>query len=223
MFKHFAAVTAFSAALAIGAWADDQPGQLGQGIRQGIQQGRLQFSKDTAKHYLKNLAQCNQFEIELGKYITQQTQDPQVKQFAQQMVQEHQQAWDRVQQTAQRAGVDVQQPKLDPVHQAMLDHFKQCPQDQLSAAYLFHEVASHQQGWLWSEYIAKNAQDPDIKQLATRMSQRLQQHYQQVSQLAQAETGISQPMLMGQPPSGQERPRTGQEGGPRDYGGSGTR
>src|SRR4051812_28044303 len=59
------------------------------------------------EHFLKEAAVDNMCEIKMSEVAQSQATDPQVKQLAQQMIQDHQQAGDQLKQLAQSKGVNV--------------------------------------------------------------------------------------------------------------------
>jgi predicted outer membrane protein len=92
-----------------------QPAQRGQPYTaqfRGTQTASSTVSKEV-EHYLANcLLIKNQAEIEISEFAQQQAQNPEVKQFAQQLIKDHQQAVQKLQQLAgmQGAGRTSQAP-----------------------------------------------------------------------------------------------------------------
>ncbi len=139
---------------------------------------------------IKHLSSANELEIQISQHVQQNGEDAQVKQFAQQMVQDHQQARQRLQQVAQRKNVQVSEGQLMPYHQAKLDHFKSLRGAELDAAYSFDQAGHHLKATLEHQFLATHAQDQDLRQYALQTLPALQQHLQHVTQLAQGIAGM---------------------------------
>jgi len=85
-----------------------QPGRTSQGRQPytaNYRGAQASGQNSGVENYLANcLLKKNQGEIELGKFASQQSQNPQVKEFAQQVVKDHQQVVEKLQQVAGAGG-----------------------------------------------------------------------------------------------------------------------
>ena len=133
--------------------------------------------------FITDAASSNRFEVEISKVALQRVQDDQVKQFAQHLIDDHSQAEQQLMQVAQGMGMKVPQ-KLDPVHQAKLDHMEHMQGKEFERHYVFGQVADHHKEVLEFGYQAANAEDHKVKQLASQMLPKLQQHLQMAERLA---------------------------------------
>lgn len=169
----------------------DAAGMHGWQDRQA-QQPSQQFEP---KEVLQSFSSANQLEIQLGELAQERARDPQVRQFAQQMVDHHTRAQEQVKQTAQQKDIKLDDGKLLKHHQAALDHMKQKQGEQFEAAYMFYQAGHHVQDVLMAQHVASSAQDPQLQQLARQMLPTLQQHLEQATDIAQgiAMQGQAQP------------------------------
>jgi putative membrane protein len=169
-----------------GAAGNAQAGDASGGA--AMQAGARATAQIDTNETIKALNSANEFEIQLSQHAQQNGQDPQVKQLAQQMVRDHQQAKQQLQQLAQRKNVQLDS-KLMEHHQAQLDHFKSKRGAELDAMYAFHEAGDHMHNVLKHQYLSTNAQDQDLRQFAQQMLPTLQQHLQHVTSVAQGIAG----------------------------------
>lgn len=161
--------------------ADDQA-QPAAGRDEASQQ------KDPAKQFIKDQYSTNLYEIQVSQWVQQRAQDQQVKQFAQMVVKDHQQANQQLKQIAQSAGVQIQE-KLDPVHQAKLQKFQQCAASEIDRKYAFSQAAGHMMGVLELTYQSRNAQNQDVKQYATKTLPKMKQHLDRATEIATSLAG----------------------------------
>lgn len=162
-----------------------QPGQSGQ---QGMQATGGQ--KNIDQNFLKNSIQSNLFEQQAAKLVASKAPDDQVKQFAQRLQEEHQQAGEQLRQVAQSKQMQIPN-KMENWQQELIQHMQQLDPQTLQTEFLFGVVAGHQKDILMHKYAAQKAQDSEVKTLATRQLPTLQQHLQQANRLTQQVTGIS--------------------------------
>lgn len=145
--------------------------------------GRQGQQQDPTQMFLKDQYSCNLYEIQLSQWVQQKAQDEQIKQFAQMLIKDHQQANQQLKRIAQSAGAQLEE-KLDPVHQAKLKKFQQCPQSAVDRKFAFSQAAGHMMGVLELTYQSRNAQNQQVKQYATKMLPKMQQHLDQATQIA---------------------------------------
>ncbi len=179
------AVAALFAALAVQAQTTaTQPatGQAGAGMAgqgQGQNQGQSQASgKGTTasgtgmggatvnrsdRKMITSMAMANMSEIEAGKMAQAKSQNEQVKNFAQQMIDDHTKALTEVQQLAQNKGV-------------MLP-------TELEAYMAQAGVADHKKNHEMLQQAQIKAKDPDLKALAARLTPTVDQHLNSAQQL----------------------------------------
>jgi putative membrane protein len=205
---------AFAAAAAIGLGtfstaqaADPQPGGIGQGVRDTAHDTGA-AARDTANSMMKGSDQENQqalsqandpdklfavcasmeneFETQLGQLAQQKAQDQKVKDIAQKVVQDHQQANQKLQQAAQAAG-NWQLPKgLDPYRQQQMKVFQSLNGRDFDQQYISHLKACHAAAASMYADEAQLAKNQQIKDYAAKTLPTIQEHSQHIQTTATA-------------------------------------
>jgi putative membrane protein len=182
--------------------------------------GRTEADKpetDPTKAFIKDASMSNIFEIQAGHLAAKRVQDDQIKQFAQQMVQDHTQAQQQLKQVAQAAGVQLHD-QLDMLHQAKLQKLQQCTSSDFQRKYINGQAAGHMMNVLEFRYQSQNAQNDQVKQLASQMLPKLEQHLKHATDLANQQAGGSS----GEARTASERERSDSTTGTRSGSDTGT-
>jgi len=177
--------------------------------------------QDPVQMFIMEAYSSNLFEIQAGQLAQKQAQSQEIKQFAQMMMKDHQQANQQLKQLAQSAGAQVQE-QLDPVHQAKLQKLQQLPQTEFDRKYINGQASGHMANVLEFTYQSKNAQNDQVKQFATKMLPQLEQHLKHATDLAGQQAGgggEAQPASAKQPADQQQQQQ--QEQQQQDQGTSG--
>ena len=152
MNTYFKAGTCLAAALMMSQWgfaAGDTstgangPETVGQQQNKSAQADTAQQNKMSYdQHFVRHAAWSGMFEIDTAKLAADRTNNSEIKQFAQRMIDDHTKANNQLEQIAQSKGMDV--PKtLDPVDQAKLDQLqKMQPGRDFDRAYVYGQVAA---------------------------------------------------------------------------------
>jgi putative membrane protein len=142
---------------------------------------------------LTELAQANLAEISAGKLAQDKAQSPEVKAFAQQMVDDHSKGLQAVQQVAQNKEVSLPS-EPDSKHQAMAAKLGKMSGDAFDRAYLARAgVGDHQAAHKKLLQASKKARDPDVKALVAQLQPTVDQHLNKVQQLASAKGADGNP------------------------------
>jgi len=149
---------------------------------------REEAAQDPTQAFIKDACNDNLFEIQAGQIAVQKAQDDQIKQFAQMLIKDHTQANQQLKQIAQSANVQLEE-KLDAVHQAKLQKMQKCPASEFTRKYVFDQAAGHTNDVLEFQYQSQNAQNPQVKQFATQILPKLQQHLKHANDLAMQQVG----------------------------------
>jgi putative membrane protein len=162
------------------------------------------------KKMLMDMAQANMAEIEAGRLAQNKSQNEQVKNFAQQMIDDHTKALDDIKQLAQTKGVTLP-TELDRTHKAMANKLASLSGDAFDRTYLAKAgVADHKKVHGMLSHTESRAKDPDIRALAARTLPVVDQHLNSAQQLnkntargsssTQGSTGSSTDKNTGTPP-----------------------
>jgi len=158
-------------------------GMTGDGATHAGSRINAQIDQQFEQDFVKHAYSGNLFEVQLGQLVNDKAQDPQIKRIAQRLVDDHRQANDQLKQVAQQMNVQVSD-ELMPVHQAKLQHFQQKQGNQLELGFLFSQIGHHTAELLEYQFVAQNAQNPQLKQYAAQCVPKLRDHAQMLLQIA---------------------------------------
>jgi putative membrane protein len=164
--------------------------------------------------FAKQAAIGGMFEVESSRIALQKAQNQQIKQFAQQMIQDHQQANHKLaslmkdnmatgsvssggtsmnsnanghSNMASAAKGTAQMPQnLDAKHQQMLQQLQNASGAQFDQLYAQMQLQAHQEAVALFQNYAQNGSDPVLKTFAQQTLPKLQQHLQEVQSLSKA-------------------------------------
>jgi putative membrane protein len=136
------------------------------------------------KAFVKKALEGNMAEIEMGKLALQKSNDDQVKQFAQRMVDDHGKMQDQLKPAAQQMGVKVPDgPSKSQVKS--MDKMKALSGDAFDQAYIKDMVKDHKKDDSDFKLEAQSTQNPQLKHLVMQSDQIIESHLQQAQQIAQ--------------------------------------
>lgn len=146
------------------------------------------------KEFVKKALEGNMAEVQMGQLALEKSSDDQVKQFAQRMVDDHGKMLEQLKPAAQAMGVKVPD---GPSKGAMknMDKMKGLSGDAFDQAYIKDMVKDHKKDSSEFKQEAQSTQNPQLKQLVTEASQTIDNHLQQIQQIAQTK-GTSQKAKM---------------------------
>ncbi len=132
---------------------------------------------------IKDMAMANLSEIEAGRMAQGKSQNEQVKNFAQQMIDDHTKALGEVQQLAQAKGVALP-TELDRTHRRRNERLGALAGDTFDRAYMSQAgVSEHKKTHGLLRQAQARAKDPDVKALAARTMPIVDQHLNSAQQL----------------------------------------
>jgi putative membrane protein len=121
-------------------------------------------------------------EVEHGRLATQHASSPDVKRFAQKMVDDHSKAGDGLKGLASKKNVALE-TELDDQHQAVQDKLAKLKGAAFDSAYMAHMVTAHLKAVALFQQEAKGGQDPEIKAWAAKTLPMLQEHLKVASSI----------------------------------------
>jgi putative membrane protein len=135
------------------------------------------------KMFVRKAMQGGMAQVQLGQLTLQKTDNDQVKQFAQRMIDDHTRMNDQMKPVAQQLGVDVpaQISKKDRATMAKLQALSGAAYDQ---AYIKDMVKDHKQDLSDFQMEASSGQDQTVKDAASQGSKVIAQHLQLAQQMA---------------------------------------
>jgi putative membrane protein len=145
---------------------------------------------------LEHLAQANMAEIKTGELALKKSQNAEVKQFAQKMVDEHGAALKEVQQLADAKGMKMPND-VDTKHKAAAAAMEKLDGDKFDKAYMKQGgVSDHKNTHKLVQDIQAKAKDTDLKALAAKLQPTIDQHLQMAQGIkekkADSKSGSSQ-------------------------------
>ena len=135
---------------------------------------------------MKQLAQDNLAEIEAGKLAADKAQDPQVKQFAQRMVDDHTKLLDDLKKVADAKNVDLPTTP-DAKHQKLMKKLQSASGEKFDREYMKAMVKDHREALKLVQRTAKSAKDPDLKTSAQQAAPEIQDHLKMAQNISKAE------------------------------------
>jgi predicted outer membrane protein len=171
--------------------SDTASGQSGQsGSAGATASGTVKMSKADSKAVM-DMAMVNMAEVEMGKLAQSKSQNPDVKTFAQQMIDDHTKGLAEVQAVAQAKGITLP-TELDTKHKAMATRLSKLEGEKFDREYMkVGGVASHKEAHALLVKNEKNAKDADVKGLATKMKPTVEQHLKAAQQMPVAKSGTT--------------------------------
>lgn len=147
----------------------------------GIPEDRM--NPDNDKFFVRHAMEGNTAEIDLGQLALKKSTSPEVKQFAQRMIDDHQQMNEQLVPIAQQLGVSApaQPSKKDRSNEAKLQALSGSDFDQ---AYVRDMVKDHRKDLQEFKQAATSAQDSSVRDAASEGSRVISQHLQLAEQLA---------------------------------------
>lgn len=167
----------------------DTARQMGGQVEQQLQQQLTQIAQDprTApdKLFILHAAMGNQMEIELARQAQQKAQNQQVKQLAQQIIQDHEKASQQLRQIAQQLDVDL--PQSLPQHkQQEMRILTSLPAEEFEKHYVAKLQANHAHDLIAYRACGEMSKNPQVRQYAEQQLPALSRHYDHVEQAAVA-------------------------------------
>jgi len=134
------------------------------------------------QHFISEAAKGNRAEVQLGQMMVSKATDPNVKKFAQMMVDDHTKALNQLQQIAQNKNITLPDGLPDDAKD-LQDKINNESGKQLDKDYMDAMVQDHQKDVQEFQDASNNAQDKDVKQWAGKMVPKLQQHLKKAQQV----------------------------------------
>jgi putative membrane protein len=136
-----------------------------------------------------DMAIANMAEVDAGKMAVGKTQNPQVKTFAQKMIDDHTKALNDVTALAQSKGVTLP-TEVDAPHKAMAAKLDKLSGDAFDKAYMADAgVSDHSKVHAKLKGFESKAKDPEVKALAAKMLPTVEEHLHLAKDMHGAKAG----------------------------------
>ncbi|MBI4047224.1 MAG: DUF4142 domain-containing protein [Devosia nanyangense] len=142
----------------------------------------------SAQQFTDIAAVSNLFEIESSKIALQKATSPQVKEFAQRMIDDHTKAGDELKAAADAQSIKVP-TDLDDKHKQMLDQLNAASGADFDAAYIQMQTDAHHEAVALFDQFSKGGETGQVKDFAAKTLATLQEHEKAVEALSQTAQG----------------------------------
>src|SRR5215208_5864126 len=177
---HTLAILASTALLPTLAFAQAQPTAPAQ---PSAQAQTAQPGAPLAAEFVTKAASSSLFEIQSSQSALQKSQNNQVRDFAQKMIDDHTKASDQLKAAAQGQNVPT---TPDPEHAQMLQQLNGANGGDFDRRYVQLQLTGHQEAVTLFDRYAQNGDNPQLKQFAQQTLPDLREHLQMAQQLRSA-------------------------------------
>jgi len=160
--------------VAVAEQSERQPSTL-QNPQNTTEQNQNRLSSSD-RLFMQRAAQGNMAEIRLSQLALQRAGSDQVKQYAQQMIDQHTQANNQLTQIAAQKGVTLPR-QLDTQHQQIERQLQRLSGASFDRAYMRAMVNDHAQTVALFQRQTQQGQDRDVVDFASQLLPAIQQHY----------------------------------------------
>ena len=129
--------------------------------------------------YVSVAGASNAFQLRAGEIAVGKAERPEVRQFAQAMVDAHEQSLERLLATARERGLDSGEPGLLPIQWTRLRSLERASGSRFDRRYVELQVAAHEAALELHRNFAENGNDPVLQALAEAVAPVEQQHLDQ--------------------------------------------
>lgn len=170
--------------------------------------GMTKLDPNSAR-FIHTVGIANTFEIQSSQLALQKTENADVKQFAQQMINDHTKAGSTLAGITKDDKLPAPPTQLDSKHKKIMGSLQDKSGASFDSAYIKAQTKAHHEAVnLFSKY-GRSGENPDLKQFATATLPTLQSHLQHVERLsgvAQSENGMGKGMSSGRASTGGKMP-----------------
>lgn len=127
----------------------------------------------TDREFVRQAFLANQREIQMGQLAQQKSSNNDVKQYAQQLIDDHTKANDQLQQIASNKGINLPSQSKQSMAASHLSNLSGANFDR---QFVIKQRQAHRKAIAMFQREANNGQDPDLKSFASSQMSALQQH-----------------------------------------------
>ncbi|MEG3954926.1 DUF4142 domain-containing protein [Microcoleus sp. herbarium2] len=132
--------------------------------------------------FVMQAGQLNMMEVELGRLAVQRGSSPSVKQYGQEMVEEHTRVNQELMQLVRQKQVELP-TEMGTQNTALIDRLSELSGTSFDTAYKQAMIESHNQAIALFQAQSQQGQDPQLKAWATQKLPNLQAHLRMVNQM----------------------------------------
>ncbi|HEY4263977.1 MAG TPA: DUF4142 domain-containing protein [Micropepsaceae bacterium] len=136
----------------------------------------------TTKGFVDAAALSDMYEVQAGKLAAMRAHMPELKKFAQDMVDAHTQTTDRLKSILVKSAPDVMPPaQLDSRREDMLNDLKGAKDADFDGRYIAQQIGAHDEASILMRGYAKDGDNPDIKMFAADTEPKVQMHLDMIN------------------------------------------
>ena len=187
MLKQLLLTLAATTVLSTAALADDQmtPGMSGQSSMSKENTDATSANPDKA--FAAVFISHARLQRQISELVAEKATDPQIKKYAQDLADDAEKISKQVKAAADKAGITLNQDRMLPRDQAVLNFLKQLPVSSLERNYVFYQAGATQTHLLMCQWASKNAKNDEIKDLAKDLGTKIQARHDTAEKLAKTE------------------------------------
>jgi putative membrane protein len=129
-----------------------------------------------APAYIDAAASGDLFEIESSRLALGMSRNPEIRSFAQMLIDDHGRMSNELMATAHRAGLNPPPPQMLPRHLDMLARLRSVGPNEFDRAYKTEQIAAHQEALNLHRTYADNGDVPPLRDVAARAVPIIQAH-----------------------------------------------
>lgn len=137
------------------------------------------------RKFVEEMLEGGLAEVELGKLAQDKAQNGDIKKFGQRMVEDYSKAGDELKRIAEAKGIKIP-AEPDRSHRRKVDDLQKLSGADFDKKYVGDMVKDHEHDVKEIQKMAKDAKDPEVKAFAEKTAPVLEEHLNQVRQLADA-------------------------------------
>jgi putative membrane protein len=146
-------------------------------------------TEPTSQQFVTKAAESNLAEIKVSQLALTKTQNPDVRKFAQQMIDDHTKANEQLTSLAEQKGLKVPD-NTDVAHRAAMKMLEAKSGTSFDKSYIEQMNKDHDKTIkLFQQAENDGKLDPGLKSLAAKILPTLESHHQEVTRLASSESG----------------------------------
>jgi putative membrane protein len=179
-----AALMAMAVAVQAQENPNKQPNQGNQGQQNRSDQARqTQGGEKKEQNFLTEALKGNYLEVKVGNTAQEKTSNAEVKRFAQRLVRDHGEAYNKLKDIAQKQGVTWTE-QIDEKCQAVLDQLQSKSGEEFDKEFARLMVKSHAMGIAKYQKCSREGDNAELKSFAQQTLPTLRQHFTEAKQLA---------------------------------------
>lgn len=138
----------------------------------------------STKGFVESAALSDMYEVQAGQIAAMRAHMPELKKFAQQMVDAHTMTSDQLKSILMKDAPNYMPPaQLDSRHQGLLDDLKGAKDEDFDGRYIAQQINAHNEALILMRGYAKDGDSADIKMFASETQPKVQMHLDMINDI----------------------------------------